>query len=159
MRGYSVVCWDWLKARRPWCEFQLRLGLKDSRLKPQPPHVYHYNQNSSYIWIALLSRVNAEYRHITKKSTARFSGNLRRCECGASLRREAICSRVRAARREINLPVPNHPATCRVFRNRHTRPTKRRKFGYRQWPGRFPAKRDVPTIPGQFLYPAHGQGR
>jgi hypothetical protein len=51
-------------------ESQLRSGLKDSRLKPQPPHVYHYNQNSSYIWIALLSRVTAEYRHITKKSTA-----------------------------------------------------------------------------------------
>jgi len=24
------------------------LGLKDSRLKPQPPHVYYYNQNFSY---------------------------------------------------------------------------------------------------------------
>src|SRR5258707_5306530 len=54
------------------CESQLRLGLKDSRLKPQPPHVYHYNQNSSYIWIALLSRVNAEYRHLTGKSTVRL---------------------------------------------------------------------------------------
>src|SRR4051812_25097871 len=54
-------------------ESQLRSGLKDSRLKPQPPHVYHYNQNSSYIWIALLSRVTAGYRHITKKSTVRFS--------------------------------------------------------------------------------------
>jgi len=56
-------------------ESQLRSGLKDSRLKPQPPHVYHYNQNSSYIWIALLSRVTAEYRQITKKSTVRFSEN------------------------------------------------------------------------------------
>jgi len=33
------------------------LGLKDSRLKPQPPHVYHYNQNLSFFRIALLSRV------------------------------------------------------------------------------------------------------
>jgi hypothetical protein len=36
------------------------LGLKDSRLKPQPPHVCHYNQNFSFYWIALLSRVTAE---------------------------------------------------------------------------------------------------
>jgi hypothetical protein len=36
------------------------LGLKDSRLKPQPPHVYHYNQNFSFFWIALLSRVSGE---------------------------------------------------------------------------------------------------
>ena len=56
-------------------ESQLRSGLKDSRLKPQPPHVNHYNQNSSYIWIALLSRVNAEYRHLTGKSTVQNSAH------------------------------------------------------------------------------------
>jgi hypothetical protein len=31
------------------CESQPSLGLKDSRLKPQPPHVYDYNQNFSFI--------------------------------------------------------------------------------------------------------------
>jgi len=45
--GLPVVCWDWLKARRP-LRTPTSLGLKDSRLKPQPPHVCHYNQNFSF---------------------------------------------------------------------------------------------------------------
>jgi hypothetical protein len=45
--GPPVDCWDWLKARRPW-RITTSLGLKDSRLKPQPPHVCRYNQNSSF---------------------------------------------------------------------------------------------------------------
>src|SRR5258708_1216894 len=59
VRGHSVNCRDWLKARRP-CANSNSLGLKDSRLKPQPPHVCHYNQNFSFYRIALLSRVTAE---------------------------------------------------------------------------------------------------
>lgn len=44
--GPSVVCWNWLKARRPFAN-PTSPGLRYSRLKPQPPHVCHYNQNSS----------------------------------------------------------------------------------------------------------------
>src|SRR5262249_37640814 len=56
LRGRRESVWDWLKARTP-LRIQTSLGLKSSRLKPQPPHVFHYNRNFSLFWIDLLSRV------------------------------------------------------------------------------------------------------
>src|SRR5215470_4864410 len=56
LQGRRESVWDWLKARTP-LRIQTSLGLKSSRLKPQPPHVFHYNRNFSLFWIDLLSRV------------------------------------------------------------------------------------------------------
>lgn len=155
MRGYSVSCWDWLKARRP-CANHNSLGLKDSRLKPQPPHVNHYNQNSSYIWIALLSRVNAEYRQITKKSTEGFLV-FRLIYC-------VIDARDRDANKEINVPGHGPRATLRGRHSRCTLRTMQQRFWSRmelrcrRKPTPTPAKRDVPRIPGLCLCRAHDQG-
>jgi hypothetical protein len=47
LRGRPVVCLGLAEGARP-LRIRTSPGLNSSRLKPQPPHVYHYNQNFSF---------------------------------------------------------------------------------------------------------------